>query len=164
MTYTVIDTPAKAETGAADGDMLRLRTLLSTISSVRKELEPYEEEMAIYVFRTLYIAREFLNNQKGQRKDRTAEDYIAYTWNDYCQEIGASRQTVNNWLKNFTPAELSEDGKDHIRMDKVRNVFWGTLVWAFCKLDTNAACILEQASRPTGLVPDCEQPEDDEEE
>lgn len=164
MTYTVIDTPAKPETGTADDNMLRLRALLSTISSVRKELEPYEEEMAIYVFRALYIAREFLNNQKGQRKDRTAEDYIAYTWNDYCQEIGASRHTVNNWLKNFTPAELSEDGKDHIRMGKVRNVFWGTLVWKFCKLDTNAACILEQASRPTGLVPDCEQPEDDEEE
>lgn len=164
MTYTVIDTPAKPETGTADGDMLRLRALLSTISSVRKELEPYEEEMAIYTFRTLYRVREFLNNQKGQRKDPMADNYIVFTWDWYCRSLGFSRQVVNYWLKNFTPAELSEDGKDHIRMDKVRNVFWGTLVWAFCKLDTNAACILEQASRPTGLVPDCEQPEDDEEE
>ena len=119
--------------------------------------------MAIYVFRALYIAREFLNNQKGQRKDRTAEDYIAYTWNDYCQEIGASRHTVNNWLKNFTPAELSEDGKDHVRMDKVHNVFWGILVWYFYELDPNAVCILEQVSKPTGLVSDCEQSGNEEE-
>lgn len=157
MTYTVIDTPAKPETGTADDNMLRLRALLSTISSVRKELEPYEEEMAIYVFRALYIAREFLNNQKGQRKDRTAEDYIAYTWNDYCQEIGASRHTVNNWLKNFTPAELSEDGKEHIQLDRVGNGFWRLLSRLYCALERDAFGFLPQASRPA--IPACEIPE-----
>ncbi|MCL1812246.1 MAG: hypothetical protein FWG29_01850 [Treponema sp.] len=64
--------------------------------------------------RELYIAREKLNMQKGQRKDPDAADYTRYTWNDLCKEIGITRQTANDWLRNFIPAELSEDGKDHL--------------------------------------------------
>ena len=66
------------------------------------------------IYRELYLAREFLNNQKGQRKDPTAEDYIAYTWDDYCQAIGISRRTANNYLRLFIPAEISESGEDTV--------------------------------------------------
>jgi len=65
------------------------------------------------VMRELFLAREYLNNQKGQRKDPDAPDYIRYTWDDYCNTIGISRQTANAWLRAFTPAELSDDGFDH---------------------------------------------------
>lgn len=66
------------------------------------------------IYRELYIAREFLNNQKGQRKDPTADDYIAYTWDDYCQAIGITRRTANNYLRLFIPAEIAESGEDTV--------------------------------------------------
>jgi hypothetical protein len=40
--------------------------------------------------------------------------YIAYTWSEYCEDIGISRQTANGWLRRFTPAELSESGEDKL--------------------------------------------------
>ena len=127
MKYTVIDTPTAKLPYAANKNVQQLRSLLPVINSIHKELEPFEEDMALYVLRTLYITREFLNNQKGQRKDPTADDYIAVTWNWYCQSLGLCRRTANNWLKNFTPAELSEDGKEHIQLDRVGNGFWRLL-------------------------------------
>ena len=63
--------------------------------------------------RDIYMAREYLNNQLGQRKDPNATDYIWYTWNDFCETFGLARQTVNSWLRKFVPAELSEDDTDH---------------------------------------------------
>lgn len=67
--------------------------------------------LTIEVVKELYIAREALNSQKGQRKDPDAEDYIEYNWSDYCEEIGLSRRTANNWLARFIPAEESETGE-----------------------------------------------------
>ncbi|MDR2144607.1 MAG: hypothetical protein LBP29_09585 [Treponema sp.] len=64
--------------------------------------------------RELYIAREYLNGQKGQRKDPEAADYIRYTWSDFCEAIGMSRQTANKYLNRFLPAELSENGEDRL--------------------------------------------------
>jgi len=63
--------------------------------------------------RELYFARKYLNEQTGQRKDPDAADYIQHTWNDFCEEVGMSRQTANRWLKGFVPAEEAEDGLDH---------------------------------------------------
>ena len=62
--------------------------------------------------RELYLAKEFLTTQKGQYKDPEANDYLLYSWSSYCEEIGMSYQTANNWLKSFTPKELSDTGKD----------------------------------------------------
>ena len=138
MKYTVIDTPTAKLPYAANKNVQQLRSLLPVINSIHKELEPFEEDMALYVLRTLYITREFLNNQKGQRKDPTADDYIAVTWNWYCQSLGLCRRTANNWLKNFTPAELSEDGKDHIQLDRVGNGFWRLLSRLYCGLERDA--------------------------
>ena len=66
----------------------------------------------IFLVRGLYLVREHLNGQKGQRINPDADNYIAYNWNDYCNDIGISRQTVNGWLRSFVPAELSASGRD----------------------------------------------------
>lgn len=145
----------------SDSDMLQLRELLSTISLTRKDIEPFEEEMALYIFRLLYKTRAVLTDPKWQRKDPAAANYLPFSWHGYCQWIGVSRKTMEALLNYFTPAELSEDGKDHIRIDAVRKAFWGTLVWSFCILENNAVCILHHASRRTGLVPECEQDEEE---
>lgn len=68
--------------------------------------------LTVDIARELYLAREYLNNQTGQRKDPSAADYIRFTWNDYCEHIGVPRSTANNWLRAFVPAEVSETGKD----------------------------------------------------
>jgi hypothetical protein len=49
----------------------------------------------------LYLHKKFLTNQKGQRRDASAPNYIQYFWGDLCEEIGISRQTADNWLHSF---------------------------------------------------------------
>jgi hypothetical protein len=66
----------------------------------------------ILLLRELYKARRYLNNQQGQRKDPDAPDYIRFTWNDFCEEKGITRQTANSWLRKFIPAEESASGQD----------------------------------------------------
>ena len=66
------------------------------------------------LIRKLYIARDYLNNQKGQRKDPNAPDYIWYTWDGFCNDIGLPRQTANGFLRRFIPAELSRNGEDKL--------------------------------------------------
>ena len=70
--------------------------------------------LTVEIVRELYLVREYLNGQKGQHQDPDADNYIAYTWSDYCTDIGLSRQTANGWLRRFTPAELSENGADKL--------------------------------------------------
>lgn len=95
------------------------------------------------IYRELYIAREFLNNQKGQRKDPTAEDYIAYTWDDYCQAIGISRRTVNNYLRLFIPAEISESGEDTVLTAEE---------FALIKSEERLALFFKNGVRPEGWI------------
>jgi len=64
------------------------------------------------VLRELYLAREFLTTQKGQYRDPEADNYLIHSWSGYCGELGLSYQTANNWLRPFTPRELSDTGKD----------------------------------------------------
>jgi hypothetical protein len=66
------------------------------------------------MLRELYLAREHLAAQKGQRRDPEAPNYLALSWSGYCGEIGLRYQAVNNWLKSFqfVPKELSPTGKD----------------------------------------------------
>jgi hypothetical protein len=78
-----------------------------------REWKRTTEEM----LRELYLAREYLNSQKGQRKNPEADNYLIHTWGGYCGEIGLSYQTANNWLKPFTPRELSETGKDMLMIE-----------------------------------------------
>lgn len=68
--------------------------------------------LTVEIARELWLAREYFRNQQGQRKDPDADDYIAYSWSDYCEAIGISRQTANGWLRNFVPGELADGGSD----------------------------------------------------
>jgi hypothetical protein len=68
--------------------------------------------LTVEIARELYLAREALNGQRGQRKDPDADDYISYTWADYCEAVGISKRTANGWLACFVPAELSHTGND----------------------------------------------------
>jgi len=69
------------------------------------------------MLRELYLAREFLTSQKGQHKDPEADNYIIHTWSSYCGELGIPYQTANNWLRPFTPKELSDTGKDVLLLE-----------------------------------------------
>jgi hypothetical protein len=69
------------------------------------------------LFRELYLAKEFLTGQKGQRKDPAKENYIRYSWEGYCKDIGIPKWTANNFLKRFTPREISATGKDILLLD-----------------------------------------------
>jgi hypothetical protein len=70
--------------------------------------------LTVELARELYIAQKYLNGQKGQRKDPDAEDYIRYTWSDFCDAIGMSRQTANGYIRRFLPSELSDNGEDRL--------------------------------------------------
>lgn len=67
--------------------------------------------------RELYIAKEYLTNQEGQRRDPNAPNYILYTWGDYCEEIGFPRQLADYYIKKFTPKELSKNGKNVLQLE-----------------------------------------------
>jgi len=66
------------------------------------------------IVRELYIAHKHLDGQKGQRKDPDSPDYIWFTWNDFCEAVGISRQTAAGFLRRFIPAELSKNGEDKL--------------------------------------------------
>jgi len=44
------------------------------------------------------------------------EGSTCLSWGDYCLAIGLNRRTVDAWLNCFTPAELSDDGQDHLEL------------------------------------------------
>jgi len=60
-----------------------------------------EKEFA-QLIKELYLAREFLVHQKGQRKDPEAPNYLEFSWSGFCAEIGIPYQAANNWLKKTT--------------------------------------------------------------
>lgn len=70
--------------------------------------------LTVELARELYIAQKYLKGQKGQRTDPEAEDYIFYTWSDFCGAIGMSRQTANGYIRRFLPAELTDNGEDRL--------------------------------------------------
>ena len=80
------------------------------------ELGKQWSKMTEKVARELYLAKENLTNQKGQRRNPDAPDYIQYTWGDYCETIGLSRQVADFWIKKFIPRELSPTGKDVLQL------------------------------------------------
>jgi len=69
-------------------------------------------EIFVACVRKLFFIREYLTNQKGQYRDPNADDYLYFSWSGFCTEIGISYQAANNWIKKFTPREISSDGKD----------------------------------------------------
>ncbi|MCL2808658.1 MAG: hypothetical protein FWD24_01190 [Treponema sp.] len=88
----------------------------SSVSKMRPLVRQWKKA-TIEMLRELYLAREFLTSQKGQHKDPEADDYIIHTWSGYCGELSMSYQTANNWLRPFTPRELSDTGKDVLLLE-----------------------------------------------
>lgn len=83
----------------------------ASVSKMRPMIRQWKKATT-EIARELYLARDFLTSQEGQYKDPEADDYLLYSWSSYCEEIGIKYQTANNWLKSFTPKELSDTGKD----------------------------------------------------
>ena len=88
-----------------DKSILKMRPLLKGWRSATEE-----------VFRELYLAREFLTGQKGQYKDPLGKNFLLHSWKSYCEELGLSCQTINNWLRSFVPKEISETEKDTLML------------------------------------------------
>lgn len=96
----------------------------------------------IELYRELYLAREALS-RKGSGY-RHQEGVPVKTWNDFCEEIGYTRQAVNARLKNFVPAELSSTGEDMFLIEDKPS-----------KLDREAKSLVKiQQFRSTGIRPE----------
>ncbi|MDR2186371.1 MAG: hypothetical protein LBO80_12010 [Treponema sp.] len=110
--------PDREQDGLLEG-AVKIQRILSRFD-VQKSVERMRsrvsrwKDLSVGIIRELYFVREYLNGQQGQHRDPGADDYIAYTWGDYCAAIGLSRQSANGWLRRFTPAELSESGEDKL--------------------------------------------------
>jgi hypothetical protein len=100
------------------------------------------------VTRELYIAKEFLTNQKGQSRNPDAPNFIKYTWDAYCGAIGIDRQTADFWLKKYIPRELSPNGKDTL------------LLRAPVKVEPTTAELALMESRINEAIRTGEQPDD----
>ncbi|WP_147623498.1 hypothetical protein [Treponema denticola] len=80
-----------------------------SVAKIRPKVEKWKT-LTLEIAQELYLARENLNGQIGQRKDPLADNYLEFTWADYCEAIGISKRIANDWLKVFIPSERSETG------------------------------------------------------
>ena len=74
-------------------------------------------KLTLEVVRELYLAKEYLTNQKGQRHNPNAPDFILYTWESYCKTIEFSRQQADYYIKKFIPKELSDNGRNVLLLE-----------------------------------------------
>lgn len=64
--------------------------------------------LTIEIAQELWVAREILSTP-GKRTDLTSEQKFQ-GWDEYCQDIGSSRQVVNRWLTRwFEPEKLEQE-------------------------------------------------------
>lgn len=54
----------------------------------------------------LHIAREILSKEGRPWPSVTGANAPVKTWNQYCEDIGCNKSTVNRWLNRFFPQEL----------------------------------------------------------
>ena len=80
-----------------------------SVAKIRPKVEKWKT-LTLEIAQELYLARENLNGRIGQRKDPLADNYLEFTWADYCEAIGISKRIANDWLKVFIPSERSETG------------------------------------------------------
>ncbi|MEL3903746.1 MAG: hypothetical protein P1P63_01315 [Treponemataceae bacterium] len=99
----------------------------------------------------LYLAREYLNGQIGQRKDPLADNYIEFTWADYCEAVGISKRIANDWLKAYIPAERSETGEAYLMSpEEMKAVNAEKAKLKFEKSEIRIAKFLKTNIRPDG--------------
>lgn len=63
------------------------------------------------IMREIYIAHKYFTSREKCEDDECS----GITWQAYCNAVGLSKTTAYNWLKRFTPAELSATGADVFR-------------------------------------------------
>jgi hypothetical protein len=113
--------------------------------------------ITVELARELYIAQKYLNGQKGQRKDPDAEDYIRYTWSDFCEAIGMSRQTANGYIRRFLPHELSDSEEDRLLSpEEVKALAAPELVSTTAEQERLIAQYMATGTRPEGFPKDLE--------
>jgi len=84
----------------------RIRTLVKKYRCKEITDNQYTE-----LLRELYLTREFLTSQKKYLRETNSE----LSWSGYCKEIGILYQTVNNWLRPFTPITKIEKFRKRVR-------------------------------------------------
>ena len=103
------------------------------------------------IARELYFVKEYLKRQGGQNKDPEAGDYTPYTWGDYCEDIGFSRQAANAFLRRFTPKELSDDGRDRLlSVEEVKALAPPEPVFTDRETERRIAYAMKTNERPEG--------------
>lgn len=92
-----------------------------SVTKIKPQVEQWKS-LTVEIAEELYIAREYLNGQIGQKSDPSATDYIEFSWADYCDAIGISKRTANNWLASFVPAYRSETGTAYLMTPEEKGV------------------------------------------
>lgn len=81
----------------------------SSVQTVKQQVYKWKS-LSIDIFEELWIAREMLSRSGNPHRNGTAVPIK--TWNDYCNEIGLVRRTVNRWLDRFNPQTLQIKEKE----------------------------------------------------
>ena len=84
----------------------------TSVKSVEQQVFKWKN-LSTDILNELWIAREMLS--KPGRPEKTRSIVPQKTWNDYCEETGLIRRTVNRWLDRFnspTPVQPKEKELD----------------------------------------------------
>jgi hypothetical protein len=103
--------PEKKLTAVAEVFNEAAWTYKESIARLRLAL-PRWRKASLEVCRELYYAKKILTAQAGQYKDPAADDYIEYTWNGYCGELGISPRASSRLARLYVPADESETGAE----------------------------------------------------
>ncbi len=82
-----------------------------SVAKMQKKIGQWKT-LTVEIARELFLAHQNLTGQQGQHTNPDADNFIAYTWGNYCEDIGIQPRTAHNWLKRFIPAELSQTGEN----------------------------------------------------
>lgn len=118
----------------------------TSVAKIKPKVENWKA-LTVEIAEELYIAREYLNGQIGQRKDPTAEDYIQFTWSDYCDAIGVSKRTASSWLSAFVPADRSDTGEAYLMSPEEKKEL---LAAEFDASEARVAQFMKTKKRPDG--------------
>ena len=114
MPNVIAPNPEPSMEGASRIEMILAKfDIQKSVERMRPRVEKFKM-LTVDIVRELYFVKAYLKDQRGQNKDPCADDYTPYTWGDYCEDIGFSRQAANAFLRRFTPKELSDDGEDRL--------------------------------------------------
>ncbi len=74
----------------------------SSVSKVQQKIYKWKN-LSVEILEELWIAREKLSKAGNPHRDLIETNVPIKTWNDYCEEAGLIRKTVNRWLDRYNP-------------------------------------------------------------